>query len=90
MKKMLFGAFALAMATACTNDNAVTETQDPQGEISPLRKEEAVLQKKSEMKCSQTILQQEPGQQILKTALRGLSRIKLWAEFWQTARWKFL
>lgn len=31
MKKMLFGAFVLAMATACTSDNAVTETQDPQG-----------------------------------------------------------
>lgn len=28
MKKFLFGAFALAVVSACTNDNAITETQD--------------------------------------------------------------
>lgn len=28
MKKLLFGAFALAMVAACTTDNAVTETTD--------------------------------------------------------------
>lgn len=34
MKKMLFGAMALAMVTACTSDNAVTETPDLTAEAS--------------------------------------------------------
>lgn len=28
MKKLLFGALALGMITACTNDNAVTQSED--------------------------------------------------------------